>query len=236
MVKYPTRAFDQDCYQLIPSRFPPVDVYERLGSPELRKAAFDLEQRTNPRLAAMNHVETQPKSGDKSPNQFQNWNHAPFVYKNPEGSYFLGPAYGVAEMAADLKAALLFALRRREEFFGRTSEEAMGQDMRVLSRRVTGTFTDLSALDPALTQAERWKIGQKVYDDGATGIIHRRLGFAEHRFLSVFDGSILGRALQGAHYRFVWDGKYVQSLYDFSKGETILRDELLAASLGKNAA
>jgi hypothetical protein len=33
-----------------------------------------------------------------------------------------------------------------------------------------------------------------------------------------------------------WDGKTVKSIYDFSKGDTILRDELLAASLGKNAA
>jgi hypothetical protein len=235
-VTYPTRSFDQDCYQLIPSRFPPIDVYERLELPELRTAALELEQRTNPRLAAMKHIETPPKSGDRAAHQFQNWNHAPFVYKNPEGSRFLGPAYGVAEMAVDLIAALLFALHRREEFLSRTDEEAMGQDMRVLCRRVTGSFTDLTALDPALAQAERWKIGQKLCDDGATGIIYRRPDLGEHRFIAVFDGTVLGRALQGAHYRFVWDGKTVKSIYDFSKGDTILRDDLLAASPGKNAA
>jgi hypothetical protein len=233
---YQTRSFDQDCYQLIPSRFPPVDVYERLESPELRAAALELEQRTNPRLAAMKHVQAPAKPGDKGSNQFQNWNHAPFVYKNPEGTHFLGPTYGVAEMATDLTTALLFALRRREEFFSRTNEEAMGQDMRVLCRRVTGTFADLSALDPAQPQAERWKIGQKLCDDGATGIIYRRPGYGEARFLSVFDGRVLGRALQGDHYRFVWDGKAVKSIYDFTKGDTILRDDLLAASAGKNAA
>jgi hypothetical protein len=235
-VTYPTRSFDQDCYQLIPSRFPPVDVYERLELPELRTAALELEQRTNPRLTAMKHIETPPKRGDRAAHQFQNWNHAPFVYKNPEGSHFLGPAYGVAEMVVDLTAALLFALHRREEFFSRTNEGAMGQDMRVLCRRVTGTFTDLTALDPALAQAERWKIGQKLCDDGATGIIHRRPGLGGHRFISVFDGTVLGRAVQGAHYRFVWDGKTVKSIYDFSKGDAILRDALLTASLGKNAA
>ena len=49
----------------------------------------------------------------------------------------------------------------------------------------------------------------------------------------MFDGTVLGRALQGAHYRFVWDGKNVKSIYDFSNGETILRDDLLAAKSGK---
>ncbi|MEA2822981.1 MAG: hypothetical protein QOJ86_4985 [Bradyrhizobium sp.] len=236
MVTYATRLLDQDCYQLIPSRFPPIDVYERLGSAELRAAALELEKRTNPRLTAMKHIEKPSKPGDKVANQYQNWNHAPFAYKNPEGTHFLGPTYGVAEMAADLTAALLFALHRREEFFSRTSEEAVGQDMRVLCRRVTGTFVDLTALDPGLPQGERWKIGQKLYDDGVSGIIYRRAAYAEYRFLSVFDGALLGRALQGAHYRFVWDGKAVKSIYDFSKGDTILRDDLLAACLGKNAA
>jgi hypothetical protein len=236
MVTYPTRSFDQDCYQLIPSRFPPVDVYERLESAELRATALELEKRTNPRLTALKHVAAAPTPGDKASNQYQNWNHAPFAYKNPEGTHFLGPAYGVAEVAVDLTAALLFALRRREEFLGRTNEAPIGQDMRVLCRRVTGKFTDLTALDPALPQADRWKIGHKLFDDGATGIIYRRAGFAEHRFLSVFDGSVLGRALQGAHYRFVWDGKTVKSIYDFTKGDTILRDDLLAATLGKDAA
>jgi hypothetical protein len=236
MVTYPTSSFDQDCYQLIPSRFPPVDVYERLELPELRAVALELEKRTNPRLTAMEHVKTPPKSGEKAAHQFQNWNHAPFVYKNPEGSHFLGPTYGVAEMAADLTAALLFALHRREEFFGRTNEEPIGQDMRVLCRRVTGRFTDLTGLDPALAQTERWRIGQNVYDDGATGIVYHRPGFTDHRFVSVFDGTALGRALQSAHYRFVWDGKTVKSIYDFTKGDTIPRDHLLAAILGKNAA
>lgn len=234
---YSTRSFDHECYQLIPSRFPPIDVYERLELPTLRAAALELEQKTNPRLVAMKHHEkaTGLKGGPAN-HQFQNWNHAPFVYKNPEGTYFLGPAYGGAEMAADLTVALLFALQRREEFFSCTAEEPLGQDMRVLSRRVTAKFTDLSALDPAMSQAERWKIGQKLHDDGATGIIYRRADYGEARFVTVFDGKLLGRALQGDHYRFVWDGKAIKSIYDFTKGETVLRDELAAAILGKSAA
>ena len=144
-MKYRARLFDQDCFQLIPSRFPPIDVYERLGLPELRTAAQELEQRTNPRLIALRHIEKPPDPSHKDAPQYQNWNHAPFVYKNPEGSHFLGPALGVAEMSTDLDAALMLALFRREEFFSRTNEEGMGQDMRVLSRRVTGTLIDLTA-------------------------------------------------------------------------------------------
>ena len=235
-MKYRARLLDQDCFQLIPSRFPPIDVYERLGLPELRTAAQELEQRTNPRLLALRHIEKPPDPSHKDAHQYQNWNHAPFVYKNPEGSHFLGPALGVAEMSTDLDASLMLALFRREEFFSRTNEEGMGQDMRVLSRRVAGTLIDLTAVDPGLAQAERWKIGHEIFENGAAGIVYRRTGFGEHRFVSVFDGTILGRALQGAHYRFEWDGGIIRNIYDFGKGETISRDCLVAAGLNKDAA
>ena len=235
-MSYRPSLFDQDCFQLIPSRFPPIDVYERLGRVELRTAAQELERRTNPRLIELQHVEKSPDFGLKGPHQYQNWNHAPFVYKNPEGSEFLGPACGVAEMSTDLNASLLLALLRREEFFNRTNEETMGQDMRVLRRRVAGTLIDLSAVDPGLAKAERWKIGKEIYESGAAGIIYRRSSFGEHRFVSVFDGAIIGRALQDAHYRFEWDGKSIRNIYDFSKGDTITRDQLLTLSLKKDAA
>ncbi len=233
---YRSCLFDQDCFQLIPSRFPPIDVYDRLGSPELRTAAQELEQQTNPRLIALQHIEKTPVSSHGDAHQYQNWNHAPFVYKNPEGSHFLGPAYGVSEMSTDLEAALLHALIRREEFFDRTGEEAMGQDMRVLIRRVTGNLLDLTAADLRLTQEERWKIGQAIFENGAAGIIYRRNDFGEQPFVSVFERTILGRALQGTHYRFEWDGRTIRKIYDFDKGETISRDDLVVGRLNENAA
>ena len=233
---YAPISFDQRCCQLIPSHFPPIDLYERLESSELRAAAQELERRTNPRLVALQHIEKLPKSSDQASHQYQNWNHAPFVYKNPEGTHFLGPGYGVVEMATELNAALVFALRRREEFFSRTNEEAMGQDMRVLYRHVTATLIDLTALSTALAQEERWKIGQGLWEDDATGIIYCRPGHGEHQFVSVFDGRVLGPAVQGEHYRFVWDGGTITSVYDFTTGETIHHDDLLTVSLRKNVA
>ena len=199
---------------------------------------LESEQRTNPRLTAMKHVETPLKPGDKAANRFQNWNHAPFVYKNPEGTHFLGPAYGVAEMAADLTAALLFALRRREEFFSRTNEDAIGQDMRVLCRRVNGTFIDLTALDPALSQAERWKIGQALYDEGASwALLSPPPGLC--RMPSSFRFSMARCSAGRCKVRITalyGMGRRSRAFTDFSKGDTILRDDILAASVGKNAA
>jgi hypothetical protein len=233
---YPKRSFDQDCYQLIPSRFPTIEVYERLGDSELQNAAKAVEDRTNPRLAAINQLPSMPKPGDKAASQYQNWNHAPFAYKDPRGTFCLGPTHGCLELASDMDTALAFALLRREEFLSSTGEPAMGLDMRVFIRRVNGSFHDLTKLDPNLSSADRWKIGHQLHESGSSGVLFRRPGFGDHAFLAVFDGSLLSRAMQGAHYRFVWDGQKIKSIYDFSDGKEILRGELLAPDIGRDAA
>jgi hypothetical protein len=142
---FPRRHWDQDWYRLIPSRFPPVDVYERLA-PELRAVAQETEALTNPRLAAKARLTGGPASVDENSPRLQNWNHAPFAYTNPEGSYLLSPVHGVMEVAGSEEAALAIAIRRREIFLGRTTELALDLDMRLLSTRIAGEFADLTGL------------------------------------------------------------------------------------------
>lgn len=233
---YSKRSFDQDFYQLIPSRFPIVQVYERLGDSELQNAAKALEELTNPRLAAINLLPSKPKPGDKAAIQYQNWNHAPFAYKDPRGTFLLGSTHGCLELAGDKDTALAYALLRREEFLGSTDEPAMGLDMRVFIRRIIGSFHDLTKLDANLSSEERRKTGHKLRESGSPGAIFCRPGFADRRFLAVFDGALLPRAVQGAHYRFVWDGQKIKSIYDFSDAKEILRAELLAPDIGRVAA
>ena len=236
MVKYRIRSFDQNCYQLIPSRFPTVEVYERLCDVELQHAAKALEARTNPRLIALQRASSVPKSSGKPSGKYQNWNHAPFAYKPPDGTFFLDETHGCLELASDLDTALAYAIRRREEFLSSTDEPAMGLDMRVLSRRIAGSFHDLTMVDPSLSKKERRDIGHQLLESGSPGILFCRPGFGERQFLGVFDGELLPNAVQGAHYRFVWDGQKIKSIYDFSDGKEILRTSLLGRDIGRDAA
>jgi hypothetical protein len=227
---------DQNWYRLIPSRFPPVDVYARL-SPVLREAAPEIEALTNPRLAAKERLAGSPAEIDTASPRLQNWNHAPFAYRNPEGSYLLSAIHGVMELACTVEAALAIAIRRREIFLGRTAESAMDLDMRLLVTPVRGDFANLAvslALDASETT--RWGIGQQLLDQGFLGVVFGRPERPRDLFLSVFDAAPLGRSVQSTHYRFVWDGKVIKSVYDFSTGKEIKRSELLAESNGREAA
>lgn len=241
-MQYKKRRIDGKWHRLIPSRFPPVDVYERLGSSELGAIAKELETKTNPRLQARARLLDKGSGLTETSPQLQNWNHAPFAYKNPEGSTFLNPAYGVLEVVRGIRPALAWALLRRETFLARTEEPAMGLDMRLLVTKVRGDFVDLTNAPFDENQESRWRLGQKLYEDGAAGVLFWPPEQPRILVLAVFDNSVLRLAVQSTHYRFIWDGKVVRSVYDFTDDgktddeKTMLREELLAECGGREAA
>jgi hypothetical protein len=235
-LEYPPFHSHQDWYRLIPSRFPPVDVYARLA-PALREAALEIEPLTNPRLKAKERLAGGPAAVDSSSPRLQNWNHAPFAYRNPEGSYLLNAVHGAMEMAGTIAAALAIAILRRETFLSRTAERPMHLDMRLLATPVRGEFADLRtnlALDEA--EAARWVIGQELFDRGSLGAVFRRPERPQDIFIAVFDTAPLERSVQSTHYRFVWDGTVIKSVYDFTDAKEITRGELLGQHTGREAA
>lgn len=226
-MEYPVVSIDQDCRRLIPSKFPTIDVYERLHSDPLRVVAQQLEELTNPRLAAKARLTRGNASVDTDSPQLQNWNHAPFAYPNPEGTYLLSPTYHVMEVASDVRAALASAILRREAFMSRTNEPPAGLDMRMISNRIRGEFVDLRGLSSDIDQAGRWEIGRQYYEQSAAGILFRHPEILGADFLSVFDpGVLVAKGVQATHYRFRWDGSRIPLIYDFGTGEDIRREDL----------
>jgi hypothetical protein len=216
--------------RLIPSKFPTIDVYERLGSQALKDEAIRLEALTNPRLISQGRILASADPNDPTTaSQLQNWNHAPFTYPNIEGGHFLPRPYPVLELAPDDRAALARAIIRREEFLARTDDPPQGLDMRVISNSVSGTFADLRPISSVLDQQSRWEIGRKLYDGGATGILFGLPEVGGAEFVGIFSKqALIGSAMQAAHYRFQWDGRSIAKVYDFTNGADITREEIFA--------
>ena len=167
---------------------------------------------------------------DSVPPALQNWNHAPFTYLNPEGSWFLDKVHGAMELQDSLQSALAASIRRRELFMSRTAEPPTELDMRVFSTPVMGDFVDLSGGDfESLPQSERWDLGATILDGGAKGVIFRSPYRSGGRSISVFSGEVLGRSLQTEHYRFVWDGVAIKAVYCYKDGRTILPKEIFSS-------
>lgn len=232
---YPTCDIDGQFHRIIPSRFPPVPLYERLGPPAIQAAAEAFEALTNPRLRALERL---AQEGTATPQGTgpQNWNMAPFEYPNPKGTIFLSPAYKVLELVEGLTPALVVAVQRREDFLGGSREAAIDVEMRALVHKVKGRFADLTGIPFEGDQAKRWKLGAELYDSEVQGIVFHRPDLPGVRAVTVFDQNALGRAVQADHFRFVWNGEGIQRIGNFSTHEVMDRETLMASLDGQAAA
>ena len=226
---------DSKFYRLIPSRFPPVDLCERLSPSEEWPELHAIEDLTNPRVRERQYL-TGVSSVEHGSPQLQNWNHAPFAYQNPEGSWLLDPFLGNLELADCLQTALAMSIRRRELFLSRTLEPALSLDMRVLQHGVSGMFADLTGLDPQATQDARWEAGELALRSGVDGAVFACPVRPGARCISVFKAAALEKSVQTEHFRFVWDGDRIRALYAFSNGEMVAPEAVFAEGPMRRAA
>lgn len=214
-------AVDSDWYRLIPSRFPPISIYERVIANDRVNELVAVENLTNPRLRVARVLTDGVNPIDPTSPRLQNWNLAPFTYPNPDGTRFFRAIYGCLELAEDLQTALAISVRRREAFLRNTAEPPIGLDMRVLKTPVKGRFVDLRNLTEALTASERWTLGDSIIGAGHDGVLFRGPERPSTSCIGILKESTLGRSEQTKHFRFIWDGKCISTLYAFDDAREI---------------
>lgn len=220
-------SIDLTWHRLIPSRFPPIRVYERIAANDSHDAITSLEILTSPRVRARKRLIGIGAVDEASP-QIQNWNHAPFTYQNPEGSTLFKPTIGVLELFDTLQTALAVSVQRRERFLRSTGMPKMGLDMRVLKTRVAGNFVDLRGTALPEERQARWILGDKFYEANIDGVLFDCPARSGSTCLSLLNGSLLNRTMQADHFRFIWNGEIISSLYSFSGEGKIISPEDLA--------
>ena len=201
-------------FRLIPSRFPTVDVYRRVAPTERWPILSEVELLTNPRQKERVSI-LGSDVVDDAPPQLQNWNHAPFVYLDPDGSYLLRGAYGVLELGETKDVALAMAVSRREAFLSATALPPQAIEMRLLKHPVRGKFAVLQGLDQ-LSEEERWKLGESLYE-GWDGAVFGCAAAPRGKMIAVFNSECLGKSVQGDHFRFWWDGSHIRNIYNFNE-------------------
>ena len=222
--KAPILQVTENTFLLIPSRFPPVRLYERIAG-DFHDAVTEVEALTNPRLKEKEQIVRSSDVDDKSPS-LQNWNHAPFAYYNPEGSWFFDSQTPCLEVSEDIQTALAVSVAKRRKFLSQTDQEKLNLDMRVISRRISGNFLDARGFETSIDQNTRWALGQEILERDVDGIVFQSPERPIGNRYAILNGECLERAIQGDHYRYVWDGKQVTELYSFAQGDVINPEDL----------
>lgn len=211
------------CWRIIPSRFPPIDLFERVADPEDLDAVFEIEALTNPRIRQeIGELSLVPPE-DRVSGPGSSAIMAAFTHPNPEGSRFSDGGYGVYYAANTVETAIAETKHHREKFLRATNEDPIEVDMRVYLADLIATLCDIRGQGksrPDLYHPTDYGppqgFAKQIRDKGSDGIVYDSVRREGGECVAVFRPRLLGKARQERHLCYVWDGREITAIYEKS--------------------
>ena len=208
-------------WRIIPSRFPPIQLFERVTDPGDLEAVIALESLTNPRLRdEAGDIRLVPPE-DRISGPGTSIIMASFTHLNPEGSRFGDGTYGVFYAANDLDTAIAETKHHRERFMRATRQGRMELDMRVYLIDLVCALHDLRGRRndvPLVYHPDNYAAGQelatRLRKDGANDLVYDSVRRQGGECAAVFRPRLLSNCRQERHLCYVWDGNRIASLYE----------------------
>lgn len=207
-------------YRVVPSRFPPVGLYDRVADPADLDAVFAVEGLTNPRLRQEAGDISLVPPEDRVSGQGTTPIMAAFTHLNPEGSRFSDGTYGVYYASRSLDTAVAESRHHRERFLMRTKEGSIELDMRTYLADLAGELhdirgrKDLAAIyDPDGYSAGQ-TLGRRLKALDSHGIAYDSVRNPGGECAGVLRPPVLSPCIQGPHFGYVWDGSKIATVYE----------------------
>lgn len=215
-----TLRWDASC-RLVPSRFPPVSLYERVADPADLAAVFAIETMTNPRcrqeLGELNLVPEAERVSGPGTTPIM----AAFTHLNPEGSRFSDGSHGVYYAASDLPTAIAEVSHHRAVFLAHTREPAIELDVRNYVGTVQAVLADIRGEREARAEVYRPQdygpsqaFARRMRAEGRWGIVYESVRREGGECVALFKpAAIVPPVRQGEHLSIVWDGTRISGWY-----------------------
>jgi hypothetical protein len=210
----------QPCFRVISSRFPTINLFERVASAEDWEALYWLESLTNPRLRdEVGEIELVPTE-DRVFGPGSTVVMAAFTHLNPEGSRFADSTFGAFYAAASLDTSIAETRFHREIFMRATREKAMEIDMRTYLCDVSATFHDIRGkreemrdiYDPDSYTASQ-NFARFLKQSRSNGVAYDSVRHDTGQCLAIYRPRLIQNCRQGSHLRYVWDGERISQVY-----------------------
>lgn len=200
--------------RIIPSRFPPVDTFERIAGPELTELLAEVESLTNDRLREARGEIRVVADEDRAQGAAAMPVMAAFTHPRP--NRFNDDSFGVFYAGVDLETAVNETIFGREQFLRSANHPATQLEMRVYYMHIEGTFHDLEGLrethpqlyDPNSYAASR-PFGLAVKQADGDGIHYESVRHQGGLCLAVMRPRLITGCRQGEHLLYRWNGERI---------------------------
>jgi len=209
---------DQISYRLMPSKFPPIALFEDVANHQDFEVLFSIQAITNPRLRQeVGNLNCVPP--EERPYGIRGCSYAlgPFVHLNPYGSRFSRGQFGVYYAAADVQTAIAETRYHQEKYFSLI--EGLKYDrlsMRCLKTLFTAELHDISVqqyrqsewYDPDNYHSSQ-QLGDQLKKINSQGIAYDSVRSPGNLCFGLFSPKYIVDVIQAAHYSYIWDGQKI---------------------------
>lgn len=209
------------CFRIVPSRFPPINLFEAVADPADLAAVFQIEAMTNDRLReeAGDIRLVAPEDRVSGPGSTPIM--AAFTHLNPDGDRFTNGTYGVFYAGRTIETAIAETRYHRVRFLQATSEPAQEIDMRVYAVDLDAELHDIRAKresHAAYYHPSNYTVSQelalKLRENGSNGIVYASVRDDGGECAAAFRPRLLSNCRQERHLCYVWDGKAISTIYE----------------------
>lgn len=206
-------------HRLIPSKFPPVSLFDWAETQEeLEQIAF-LEGLTNERLLSeLGNINLVSKEdwvgGQGSTPLMASFTHLGFPSRFSDGSF------GIYYAANTRQAAIKETIFHRERFYSASNEPACSISMREYIAKVQKPLIDLTGheyshlLHPNPDYYEYSQdFGKKISTEKHWGIVYPSIREEGAQCVAIFRPPALTIPIQGCHLKYIWDGERIAEVY-----------------------
>lgn len=209
------------CYRIVPSRFPPVGLFDAVADPADLEAVFQIEAMTNDRLRDEVGDITLVPPEDRVSGLGTTPIMAAFTHLNPEGDRCTDGSYGVFYASLTIDTAVAETKHHRIRFLAATDEPAQELDMCVFAVDLEAELHDIRGMresNPDYYHPTSYAISQelaaRLRQDGSNGIAYRSVRHEGGECVAVFRPRLLSNCRQERHLCYVWNGQTIATIYE----------------------
>lgn len=209
------------CYRTIPSRFPPIDLFERVADPDELDAVIALESLTNDRLRdEVGEIRLVPAE-ERVTGPGAGYIMAAFTHTPPGGGRFSDERHGAYYAAQTLATSIAETSYHRARFMAATKQAPMHLDMRVLVAELDARLHDLRgmrAMLPDIYDPDSYGASQvlarRLHAAGSDGVAYDSVRHEGGRCVAVFRPRRLKNCREVQYLTYVWDGERIAEVYE----------------------
>lgn len=195
-------------HRLVPSHFPPIDLFESVADPDELEIVYAIEALTNDRLREeagelWRVPPTERVSGPGSSPVMAAFTHIGIPSRFTDGTF--GVYYG----ARDLRTAIAETVFHRERFLAATREADTELNMRQYVNRVALPLHDVRD-NPALHDPDSYRLSQqearRLRKQGSHGLLYRSVRDPGGECIAALRPTAITLPVQAGHFKYVWNG------------------------------